>query len=167
MPDAKGSDDDRAAVYLARHDVDCPACGYNLRGLKAAKCPECGGAIDADWLEIEPPRNPYHTRMMVWTVRLLLNILITLRTFVAMLETGEEGWYEALTPPWMRPGRFVGFAELAFVFLPLLAWRRLETSSTGVSLLGERVTFNVLRAAPLVCGSLTLLHAVLLASVLW
>lgn len=27
---------------LARHDVPCPRCGYNLRGCRSATCPECG-----------------------------------------------------------------------------------------------------------------------------
>lgn len=28
--------------YLAGHDARCDGCGYNLRGLLAARCPECG-----------------------------------------------------------------------------------------------------------------------------
>jgi hypothetical protein len=35
------------ARFLAEHDVHCPRCGYNLRGLSSAKCPECG--TDAGW----------------------------------------------------------------------------------------------------------------------
>ena len=31
------------ALFLAEHDVPCPnpKCGFNLRGLKSATCPEC------------------------------------------------------------------------------------------------------------------------------
>ena len=29
-------------AFLAGRDVSCPACGYNLRDLPAAHCPECG-----------------------------------------------------------------------------------------------------------------------------
>lgn len=32
--------------YLADHDAPCPVCSYNLRGLTAEKCPECGVAIE-------------------------------------------------------------------------------------------------------------------------
>jgi hypothetical protein len=32
-------------VFLAERDVACPACGYNLRGLREHRCPECGEAI--------------------------------------------------------------------------------------------------------------------------
>lgn len=31
--------------YLAQRDCPCPRCHYNLRGLKALACPECGLAI--------------------------------------------------------------------------------------------------------------------------
>ncbi|MCE7973090.1 MAG: hypothetical protein DYG92_02010 [Leptolyngbya sp. PLA1] len=30
------------AAFLAEHDVACPNCGYNLRGLDKPRCPECG-----------------------------------------------------------------------------------------------------------------------------
>ncbi len=29
-------------AFLAEHDEPCPGCGYNLRGLSEATCPECG-----------------------------------------------------------------------------------------------------------------------------
>jgi hypothetical protein len=32
---------DLVAAFLADHDVPCPRCGYNLRGLNASACPEC------------------------------------------------------------------------------------------------------------------------------
>jgi hypothetical protein len=32
-------------LFLASRDAACPACGYNLRGLREARCPECGEAI--------------------------------------------------------------------------------------------------------------------------
>jgi hypothetical protein len=31
--------------YLADADVECPGCGYNLRGLTGSVCPECGDEI--------------------------------------------------------------------------------------------------------------------------
>lgn len=31
--------------YLATHDVACPLCKYNLRGLVVPRCPECGKQI--------------------------------------------------------------------------------------------------------------------------
>lgn len=34
--------DDHAREYLSSHDLSCPRCGYNLRGLTRSACPECG-----------------------------------------------------------------------------------------------------------------------------
>ncbi|MCC6675690.1 MAG: hypothetical protein IT436_00975 [Phycisphaerales bacterium] len=37
---------DPLQVYLASRDVGCPHCHYNLRGVTAPACPECGRAIE-------------------------------------------------------------------------------------------------------------------------
>jgi hypothetical protein len=40
------SDDDQSLVtFLASREAPCPVCGYNLRGLARAACPECGAAL--------------------------------------------------------------------------------------------------------------------------
>jgi hypothetical protein len=36
------------ASFLADHDVPCPGCEYNLRGLAEQRCPECGASIELD-----------------------------------------------------------------------------------------------------------------------
>lgn len=33
--------DESLATFLANRDEECPKCGYNLRGLKTKRCPEC------------------------------------------------------------------------------------------------------------------------------
>ncbi|MEM9915072.1 MAG: hypothetical protein AAF911_08930 [Planctomycetota bacterium] len=42
--------DPRLTAVLAEREVPCPACGYNLRGLRQASCPECGEAVTWDAL---------------------------------------------------------------------------------------------------------------------
>jgi hypothetical protein len=43
--------------YLARRDVPCPSCGYNLRGLSEGTCPECGFGFDVESLKaLRTPR---------------------------------------------------------------------------------------------------------------
>lgn len=32
-------------AFLSDRDEPCPACGYNLRGVEASQCPECGGPL--------------------------------------------------------------------------------------------------------------------------
>ena len=31
--------------YFKAHDIPCPECDYNLRGLRQPKCPECGSRL--------------------------------------------------------------------------------------------------------------------------
>ena len=41
-PDTVSADTAALVDYLRDRDVTCPLCRYNLRGLQAARCPECG-----------------------------------------------------------------------------------------------------------------------------
>ena len=45
--------------FLDARDVPCPACGYNLRALRAETCPECGQALELRVNLVEP-------RMRLW-----------------------------------------------------------------------------------------------------
>lgn len=38
--------DEVVRSFLATRDVDCPGCGYNLRGVEQPVCPECGRGIE-------------------------------------------------------------------------------------------------------------------------
>jgi rubredoxin len=40
------------------HDVLCPLCDYNLRGLSDPRCPECGARFD--WAEVTDPEKRLH-----------------------------------------------------------------------------------------------------------
>lgn len=51
------------------HDVHCPACGYNLRGLRTGgRCPECGLSIDPKAIAPLPlvPDDPAHRTRVAW-----------------------------------------------------------------------------------------------------
>ncbi|NBC10209.1 MAG: hypothetical protein GVY24_00555 [Planctomycetes bacterium] len=45
MPGDDPSPNKHLIALLRDHDVPCPGCGYNLRGLSAARCPECGREV--------------------------------------------------------------------------------------------------------------------------
>jgi len=46
--DSPASGERAAALseFLARFDEPCPACRYNLRGLRSTACPECGESLE-------------------------------------------------------------------------------------------------------------------------
>jgi hypothetical protein len=39
------SEAQRISRYMAEQELKCPRCGYNLRGLVSARCPECGNEL--------------------------------------------------------------------------------------------------------------------------
>jgi len=46
--DTQAEIDRRIVEVLARADVPCRACGYNLRRVPQARCPECGRGVDVE-----------------------------------------------------------------------------------------------------------------------
>ncbi len=41
MDDAASPAPPELVQFLAERDTPCPGCGYNLRGLRSSRCPEC------------------------------------------------------------------------------------------------------------------------------
>jgi len=54
---------DPLALYLRDNDVACPACGYNLRGLTGAACPECNNQLTLG-VNLARPR----TGLLLWAI---------------------------------------------------------------------------------------------------
>jgi hypothetical protein len=79
--------------YLARRDVPCPSCGYNLRGLAEGTCPECGFGFDVESLKaLRTPRPliiEWTIDHLFWAVVLLVCFNHGLATFT--LAGGELG----------------------------------------------------------------------------
>ncbi len=44
--EAVSADDQRLLEFVQARDVPCPRCGYNLRDLAEAKCPECAERLE-------------------------------------------------------------------------------------------------------------------------
>lgn len=45
LSDADALGDSLLIAHLARQDLPCVRCGYNLRGTTRGRCPECGGSF--------------------------------------------------------------------------------------------------------------------------
>jgi hypothetical protein len=72
--------------FLATHDASCPRCGYNLRGVESAVCPECGAGLS---LTLAQPRRlagwgPFLLAVFGWL--LLAGTMSTTRNFRSLRE---------------------------------------------------------------------------------
>jgi hypothetical protein len=71
--------------FLGEHDAPCPACGYNLRGLTGAACPECNSALALRVGLVEPRLGAYVTGLVGWSMGLGLNGLLLVYMLVVAL----------------------------------------------------------------------------------
>ena len=58
------SESDLLKMLLAVREVPCPVCGYNLRGINSANCPECGRDLELRVVSTD-------LRVTAWVVALL------------------------------------------------------------------------------------------------
>jgi hypothetical protein len=86
----------------ATQDVLCPLCGYNLRGLPEARCPECGGKFD--WPDLLDPTRKLHPYLFEHHPR--RNIRSFIRTVIG--GTFPRRFWQTLHPAQpSRPRRLV------------------------------------------------------------
>ena len=50
----------RMSKLVTSPTVLCPVCGYNLTGLREARCPECGGSFTLEQLAASQPQREDH-----------------------------------------------------------------------------------------------------------
>jgi hypothetical protein len=63
---------DAAPDWVSSHDLHCPLCDYNLRGLTEPRCPECGyrfqwAELIDEKLKLHPYLFEHHPRRNVWS----------------------------------------------------------------------------------------------------
>ena len=87
--DETPSEESALVEYLRERDVACPLCGYNLRGLTAARCPECGRGLHLSVGLTEPRIGAWVTCLVGVTASAGLGLLAT----AAIVQNGWDVMY--------------------------------------------------------------------------
>ena len=99
------------------HDVLCPLCDYNLRGLTEPRCPECGAGFD--WSNVTDPQKRVHPYLFEHHPE--RNIRSFVRTLIGTLRPGR--FWASLSPGQaVRPGRMVTYWVVTTLLASLAFW---------------------------------------------
>jgi hypothetical protein len=98
------------------HDVVCPLCAYNLRGLSESRCPECGYRFE--WAEVTDPKTRLHAYLFEHHPE--RNVRSFLQTMWGTLRPIK--FWKSMSPAQpSRPRRLFAYWFLTTIFtLPLL-----------------------------------------------
>lgn len=110
--DAAGAErDELIAAFLAERDVSCPRCGYNLRGLEQARCPECERPLVLRIEPAEPPRGVFVAGLAALAGGAAFSVAVGVHAVAVEVWGGSAAG--AVTAVWPAPLTFVGQAALA------------------------------------------------------
>ena len=107
--DAAAGDASALVDYLRERDVRCPLCSYNLRGLQATRCPECGRGLRLGVWLAEP-------RLAAWVVALSASLLpagVGVLLVVAVITSGWSTIRDMPNSLSIATGFFVAFIPVA------------------------------------------------------
>jgi rubredoxin len=102
------------------HDVTCPLCGYNLRGLTNPRCPECGARFD--WPDVIDPHKGLHPYLFEHHPE--RNVRSFVQTLVGTLRPNR--FWSSLSPTQpLRPRRMRAYWLLTTLVASLAFWAEL------------------------------------------
>lgn len=104
----------KVVSFLARRDVPCPACGYNLRGVTKEACPECAMPLTMEDLRGKGPV------MKHWMVPTLLSVVVINLLLVLLPRALVAIGVVRGTPPDIRYDYVVAY--IIVVGVPTLNW---------------------------------------------
>ena len=79
-------------AYLETHDAPCPVCGYNLRGVVLASCPECNAPIELIVGSAQAKLGAWLFAMLSFAMALGFDAVIGLLMVIPVVSTrGESG----------------------------------------------------------------------------
>src|SRR5665213_954952 len=117
-------------TFLAGRDFRCPVCRYNLRGLQADFCPECGTLLRLQVGAVEPDQTYCILGLIGLAVGAGFSALLTVFIILAMTFRDER----------RLPGNFVTvvvlpmLVESALIIIWLKTWIRLRRLPMATSL---------------------------------
>ena len=112
----KTTDELALVEFLRERDVECPLCGYNLRQLQRARCPECGRDLELRVGLAEP-------RQGAW---LMAQVAVTGAGgigLIALVSCTMHGWPDARRFQWVMNLQFAYYLA-AIPIAAALLWQR-------------------------------------------
>jgi hypothetical protein len=142
FPEARPGSPPLLQTFLADRDVPCPQCGYNLRNLRADRCPECGEQLVLRVNVAEPRQGALIAGLIGLSAGAGLNGLLLIYIPIQILRYGDHfPWRDRFL--WINLGGFVveGLAVLAW--LRLWRWIRRRSLARRVLLAGACWTLTL------------------------
>jgi len=102
--------------FLRERDVECPLCGYNLRQLQSARCPECGRELELRVGLTEPRQGAWLTAQIAMAGAGGIGL-------IALLSCILNGWPNARRFQWVMNVQFAYYLAGIPVAAALL-WQR-------------------------------------------
>lgn len=108
--------------WLAEHDEPCPVCGYNVRALTVATCPECSAPLRLGVTSPQHLLGPWLLAIISCSLALGFDgVVMTLMSTAIVVELFVHGRFSA---PYILVGTFVTLGGLSGGALWLLIARR-------------------------------------------
>ncbi len=117
------NDEPQLIAYLAGRDVLCPQCDYNLRDLRAARCPECGEQLVLRVNLAETKQRLLIAGLIALSAGSGLNGLLIIYFFVRMMMQPNWGnWWK----PFLVVNGIGLIVEGGMLAVWLWQWRRIR-----------------------------------------
>lgn len=146
---AHSSPDERALLdFVATRDIPCPMCGYNLRSLTRARCPECDQELQ---LTVGVTRLRLGWFIASIAPGIFSGIFATILTGVILIVVSSGGPAPTILPVALTAfGWLSGLAALAIIIgrYRFLRLRRSTQMSVAVVLWAIHLTAFVMTAVP-------------------
>lgn len=81
-------DDEWLVRWVADRDAGCPVCGYNLRAVPVATCPECGGPLRMGVTSARIRLGPWLTAVIAFSLATGFDAVVTILMLIPILSGG-------------------------------------------------------------------------------